>query len=86
MPFLFYCVHFTKCSHLLGKVTKHSMALHCNSTDAMTVIFPVITHIHKPLNTSIFQKVLEGTLNGKKESIQQHIVNVVNIRFPDIRS
>lgn len=62
------------------------MALHCNSTDATTITFPVITHIHKPLNTSIFQEVLEGTLNGKKEPIQQHIVNVVDISFPDARS
>ena len=42
--------------------------------------------MHGPVNTSIFQEVLEGTLNGKKESIQQHIINVVNISLPDIRS
>lgn len=68
----------------LGKVTKHSIALHSNSTGAIPIIIPVTTHIHKPGNTSVFQEVLEGALNGKKESIQQHIINVVNISLPDI--
>ena len=68
----------------LGKVTKHSIALHCNSTDAITVTILLITHMYKPVITSVFQEVLEGALNGKKESIQQHIIDVVNVSLPDI--
>lgn len=48
---------------------KNHRALNRNSRDVITVIVPVITCIHKLVNTGIFQKVLEGALNGKKESI-----------------
>lgn len=68
----------------LRKVTKHLIALHINSTGTILIIIPVTTHIHKPGNTSVFQEILEGALNGKKESLQQHIINVVNISLPGI--
>lgn len=77
------CYNSQNVHDTLGKVTEHSIALHCNSIDAITVTFPVINHIHKPVNTSIFQEILEGALNGKKESIHQHIINVVNVSLPN---
>lgn len=43
-----------------------------------------MTHIHNLVSTSIFEEVLEGALNGTKESIQQHIINVIDICLPDI--
>lgn len=86
VQYLFYFPvhHSQKVYNVLGKVTEHSAALQYNSTNVTVVIFPIITHIHKPVSTSIFQEILEGALNGKKESIQHHIVNRVNICLPAI--
>lgn len=60
-----------------------STTLHFNTAATAAAVCPLMAHCYQLVITSVFQEIFEGALDSKKESIQQHGINVVNISFPD---